>query len=67
LTFVRPVVGRDWPYAALRDKLKEKLLEFVDHADLMSAHVKDQIRAILVKGVRVSTIRNPLDQQPDPP
>jgi hypothetical protein len=55
LTFDRPAVGREWPYAALLRELRAKLLLFLDEADLMSAHVKDQVRAILVERVPVST------------
>lgn len=54
LTFDRPPVGRNWPYAELRNRLKDMLLSFLDEADLLSSHVKDQLRGVLADGVRVS-------------
>jgi hypothetical protein len=54
LTFDRPYMGRNWPYAAMRDKLKEMLLAFLVEADLLSNHVKDQLRGVLVDGSHVS-------------
>jgi len=55
LTLDRPLVGRNWPYAALRNKLKDMLLSFLDEADLLPSHIKDQLRGVLTRGVRVSS------------
>lgn len=54
LSFDRPLVGRNWPYAAMRNRLRDMLLEFVDQADRLSAHVADQLRGVLSDDVRVS-------------
>jgi hypothetical protein len=54
LTLDRPPVGRNWRYAALRDRLKAMLLSFLDEADLLSSHVKGQLHGVLANDVRVS-------------
>ncbi len=54
LTFDRPAVGRNWPYAEMRNRLSVMLLEFTDEADLLPSHVKGQIRAVLSTGARVA-------------
>jgi hypothetical protein len=54
LTLDRPIVGRNWPYAELRNKLKDMLLNFLDEADLLSSHITNQLRGVLADGVRVS-------------
>ena|SRR5271163_2628311 len=53
LSFDRPLVGRDWPYAEVRNKLRDMLMAFADEADQLSADIKDQLRGVLVRGVRV--------------
>jgi hypothetical protein len=53
LTLDRPLVGRNWPYAALRNRLRDMLLNFLDEADLLSSHIEEQLRGVLA-GVRVS-------------
>ncbi len=54
MTLDRPIVGRNWPYAALHNKLKDMLLDFLNEADLLSSHVKNQLRGVLTGEVRVS-------------
>lgn len=38
----------------MRNKLRETLLTFMDEADQLSAHIDDQLRGVLDRGVRVS-------------
>jgi hypothetical protein len=54
LTFDRPAVGRNWPYVQMLRKLRAMLLDFVDQADLMDEDIREELRAILARGVRVS-------------
>ena len=52
LTLDRPLVGRNWPYADLRNKLADMLVSFLEEADRLPGHAKDKMRAVLVDGVR---------------
>ena len=54
LSFDRPPIGRNWPYAAMRNKLRDALLTFAAEADQLSDHIKDQLRGVLERDVRVS-------------
>jgi hypothetical protein len=38
----------------MRKKIGEALVRFTENADLLSAGIKDQVRAIVERGVRVS-------------
>jgi hypothetical protein len=55
LSLDRPPVGRNWPYADLRNKLNDMLLAFVGDADQLSEHIEDQLRGVILDGVHVST------------
>jgi hypothetical protein len=54
LTVDRPPVGRTWPTGDMRKKIGQALVRFTEDADLLSAGTKDQVRAIVERGVRVS-------------
>jgi hypothetical protein len=54
LTVDRPPVGRNWPIGDMRKKTGEALVRFTKNADLLSASIKDQVRAIVERGLRVS-------------
>lgn len=50
LSLDRPPVGSNWPYADMRNKLKDMLLDFLTDADQLSGAIKDQLRGVLVDG-----------------
>jgi hypothetical protein len=55
LSIDRLEVGRNWPYARLLRDLRDRLLDFLDHADhRLSDHLKSEIRAVL-DGQRTAT------------
>jgi hypothetical protein len=54
LSLDRPLVGRNWPYAEMRNKINGMLLDFVADADGLSDHINDQLREVLVDGAHVS-------------
>ena len=58
MTYLRPEVGRSWPYADLLRKLNAMLSRFLDAEDRLPAHLNIQLRSV-VEGKRMSAAYTP--------
>ena len=61
MTYLRPEVGSNWPYAQMRNETRDLTKKFIDAADdRLHAYVKGQLDAIVFRGSRVSRAVTPL-------
>jgi hypothetical protein len=58
MSYRRPDIGRRWAYADMLSRLKVRLARFLDTADGLHEHVKDQLRGVL-DGAKLSVAQTP--------